>query len=576
MSSRLGVVVGALIAALAGAAPAVAGEVPASFGLLPERERSLLVTFADRPDAVVAGRRLTGLGTVHASAPAVGVWELRASAPGTVRSAALRRRGVRRAEWSLKRTTHALTDPRPPRPVTLPLQVLPAPTDPLAVNPSQQWPLHTGTWSIGMSAHPRPTIAILDSGIDSTHEEWRADGLLVSPRSTQRNTNTAEDHSPAGHGTHVAGIAAAPANGVGIVGVAPASASGSGTSVNRVIPVQITNVLEESSDATLIRGIVWAVDHGARVINISSGGRGYSHAFQETINWAYREGVLIVASVGNEGQEENYLNYPAAYAHVIGVGAQCDGVVDPGFGCPRAFRRATFSNFNESVDLLAPGVAVLSTLPLPVTEGRVAPGYGLKDGTSMAAPYVAGVAALVFASHPGISPHQVTRILATTASRGRAGLPRTSTDGWGIVNARAAVTAPAPVDDLAEMNDDVRWLARRLDLRPTRSPVRLTAWADANDDPIDVYPVILRRGERLKVTIVSSAGRLVPLVFRPSVRSFERITQAGFDRNLLGRAVRPTPRIRTVVVRARESGRHFVVVAAEHRGGAYSLRLQRL
>ncbi len=248
----------------------------------------------------------------------------------------------------------------------------------------------------------RPRIAILDSGIDPTHEEWGGPASpLVAPRSTIRNDADASDHGITGHGTHVAGIAAAPTNGVGIVGVAPASAASA-----QVIPVQIADENGDSSDLTIIRGIRWAVNNGAKVINISAGGVGYSKAFQDTILWASSRGALVVASVGNQGQDVNSLNYPAAYRRVLGVGAQCDGVVT--YDCPRPYGVATFSTHNRSVDVIAPGVDVLSTVPRRVTERVVAPGYALKDGTSMAAPYVAGVAALVMASNGGtLSAYQV-------------------------------------------------------------------------------------------------------------------------------------------------------------------------
>jgi hypothetical protein len=543
----------------------------------PITDRALLVTFSDRPDRATGEARLSGLGVARPSVPEIGVWELRPRDAATARERALTRDRVVRAEWSRVRTSDVLTAPRPQPLAPLPPVTLPEPTDPFYAQPSpnQQWNLHRGTWMPGLAAYDRPTIAILDSGVDSTHEEWREPGLLVAPRSTIRNTGSAEDIGERGHGTHVAGIAAAPANGIGVVGVAPASPNPAVPGVSKVMPVQIADALGRSTDATMIRGIRWSVTNGAKVINISSGGPGYSQAFQDTVNWAFRNGALIVASVGNEGLEDNPLNYPAAYDHVIGVGAQCDGTVEL-IDCPRAYARARFSNFNYSVDLLAPGVNIASTIPLAVGEGQFAAGYGFKSGTSMSAPYVAGVAALVFASHPGITPYQVTRILQATASRGTVG--RNSTEGWGIVNAMAAAQAPAPVDDLSEINDDVKWLPKKETLRATRAPQRLQARADFNDDPIDTYPVLLRQGERLKVTIVAVKGRLGLYVFRPSAPSVSPtvLSDRQFNAKLLGSAKRSTPGTRTVVVRARESGRHFVTVYAVAGGGDYTLKIQRL
>ncbi len=132
------------------------------------------------------------------------------------------------------------------------------------------------------------------------------------------------------------------------------------------------------------------------------------------------------------------------------------------------------------MDVIAPGVDVLSTVPRRVTERAVAPGYALKDGTSMAAPYVAGVAALVMAANRGtLSTFQVLSQIENTATDiGTSG--RDDFSGNGVVNPRAAVTLQAPADDADEVNDDIKWLKRhhlapRVDAarRSTRAP---TAW----------------------------------------------------------------------------------------------------
>ena len=554
-----------------------AGASAHSLGQVVPGDRTLLVTFGDRPDAATARERLRGVGTIHESVPQVGLWELRAARPATARADVLRRPAVRLAEWSLRQTSDALTDPPKPPPATLPLQVLPDPADPVYADAAVAWGMHRGTWSMGLAAYDRPTIAILDSGIALTHEEWRDGGVVVFPRSIVDGDDTPEDVSPIGHGTHVAGIAAAPANGVGVVGVAPASGSPADPGMSKVMPVQVSVADGTSTVGMTIRGIRWAVTHGAKVVNISSGGPNYVQAYQNVVNWAYRNGVLIVASVGNDGLTGNEVSFPAGYDHVVGVGALCDAKVSVAFGCVAPFTRAGFSNFNASVDMLAPGVNVPSSVPLSVTKNQVAPGYGLLSGTSMAAPFVAGAAALVFASHPGITPYQVTRILESTASRAAAGRARTNRDGWGVVNPLAAAQAPAPVDDLAEPNDDVQFLPRGLTLRPGRAPVRLSAWADANDDPYDTYPVFLRKGQRLKVTIDAPSARLGVFVFRPSTPSTgAALSNAQLAVKSLGQTRVTTPGRRVVVVTARETGRHFVTVTATFRGSPYTLKIQRL
>ena len=558
-----------------------------SIGKVPTSGQVLLVTFTDRPGRAIVETRMGGLGAVSESVPELGIWALAPSRAATARAQVLTRPQVARAEWSMLRKTDNLTDARPVPPPALPLITAAEPTDPYyaVVGQYQQWSLHQGNWAPGLSGYDRPTIAILDSGVDGSHEEWRQPGLLVFPRSTFQHVNRADDISDKGHGTHVAGIAAAPADGIGIVGVAPASANPALPGVSKVMPVQISDVQGVSQDSTMIAGIRWAVNHGAKVINISSGGPGASNAFQDTVNWAFKRGALIVASVGNEGlpdplnpESVNLVNFPAGYDHVIGVGALCDGLVRLP-DCPESFGRARFSNFNYTVDVMAPGVNIVSTVPLAIHEREAdRPGYALKDGTSMAAPYVAGVVALIYASHPGITPYQVTRILQATSSGATAGFARSRRFGWGAVNPLLVAQAQAPVDDLSEINDDVKWLPKRDTLRVTRTPIQLTARMDYNDDQFDNYAVQLRKGERMKVTIISQRAKLGLTVYRPGtssvvlgVRTAEQLAAKW-----LGQIRRPTPGTRTVVVRARETGRHFIALNALAGGDDYTLVIRRL
>ena len=521
----------------------------------------LLVTFADTPTSAVALARLAGLGAVTGVLPEAGIWSVVPRDAQTARDRALRRPGVSGVEWSEKHASQEL--PAPP----LPLAPAPAVTDPL-FTPTAQWGLLTHTsWGLDLTTiATRPRIAILDSGIDPLHEEWRGpDSPLVAPRSTLRNDGDASDHGITGHGTHVAGIAAAPANGVGIVGVAPASAT-----TAQVIPVQIADREGDSSDLTIIRGIRWAVKHGAKVINISAGGIGYSRAFQDTILWASGRGALVVASVGNQGQDVNSLNYPAAYRRVLGVGAQCDGVVT--YDCPRPYGVATFSTHNRSVDVIAPGVNVLSSVPRRVTEGVVAPGYALKDGTSMAAPYVSGVAALVMASNRGtLSTYQVLRQIENTATDiGAKG--RDDFSGNGVINPRAAVTLQAPPDDAEEVNDDVKWLKGTISLHQA-TPLAIAASADRVEDPDDVYAVRLKKGERLRMDLRHSRGTLDLYLWSPGTR-----TVATGDGNLKKHLVKFKSGVRrraVLVARAPRAGVYYVNVYARAGRSTYVLKLLR-
>jgi subtilisin family serine protease len=577
------------------AAAAPAGQAIRLGSVLPGA--SLLVTFADRPGAAEAAVRLRGLGALRPLLPDAGVWRVAAAPSAAVRGRALARLAVAAAEWSLVRRVDALGEPTPGDPAAavrllpttpdappaagiaaVPTPV-PPPITPAAIAPiadplfvsGRQWGLTRGRWTPAITGFAtRPAIAILDAGVDLHHEEWAGTSSpLIFPRSTVRDDDNADDWGRTGHGTHVAGIAAAPANGLGIIGTAPGLAT-----TAPVIPIQISDPDGQSTDETMIAGIRWAVVHGARVINISAGGPGFSQAFQNTVDWAFRRGALIVASVGNEGEgREDYVNYPAGYAHVLGVGAQCDEVVDPP-DCTRPYGPASFTSHNRSLDVIAPGVDILSSVPLRVTDRQVAPGYALKDGTSMAAPYVAGAAALIFAANPSASPYQVLRQIQNTATdigpRGRDDL-----SGYGILNTLAAVTLPLPSDDPGEVNDDVRFVADEASLKETGRPAVIRAAIDQHDDPDDLYPVLLRRGETVRATVTYDAGLLNLYLWRPRTRTVSTSGPKNYRDNVVKFVGEPGVRRQVLVAKAPTTGRYYLNVFARRGGGRYTLTIRR-
>ena len=571
MCSRALALAAAALLATAGTAAAAGPSKPAdppagsgqsAFARTAGGDRTLLVTFSDAPRRVGAEARLAGLGVVAPVLAEAGVWGVTAADPATARERALARADVTGAEWSLARATDAR--PAPPGP----LGPTPTFTDPF-FTPATQWGLLAGpAWGADLTAvGPRPRIAILDSGIDPTHEEWAGPtSPLVAPRSTLRSDDDASDHGDSGHGTHVAGIAAAPANGLGIVGVAPASVA-----EGQVIPIQIADNEGASTDETMIRGIRHAVNNGAKVINISAGGPGYSRAFQDAVLWATREGALIVASVGHQGQDVNALNFPAGYSRVLGVGAECDGTVT--FDCPAAFGPATFSNHNRTVDVIAPGVNVLSSVPVRVQERAVKPGYALKDGTSMAAPYVTGVAALVMAANDGaLSPYQVSRHITNTAlDVGRGG--RDDVSGYGVVNPRAAVTLRGPADDANEVNDDVKWVKGSPTRLDESRPRLVTATADRFEDPEDVYPIPLARGDTLRATLTHTKGVLDVYLWEPGTTTVST-SNGNLERHLLRFRSGVAKRV-AINYTAERTGVHFIDVFARRGAGGYTLRLVR-
>lgn len=230
------------------------------------------------------------------------------------------------------------------------------------------------------------TVAIVDSGIDCRHPDILSQ-CVIGRDFVNNDDDPADDH---GHGTHVAGIVGAVGdNNLGIVGVAHRA---------RLMPVKALGAGGSGRHSEIAAGITWATDWGAKVINLSLGAPFGSATLENAINYAWGKGVVVVCAAGNDGSATDH--YPAAYKNCISVAATNS-----------ADQRAPFSNYAASVDVAAPGVSILST-----TRGS----YQAWDGTSMAAPNVAGVVALIRAAHPTWSNTQVRAALESTADPIRA------------------------------------------------------------------------------------------------------------------------------------------------------------
>jgi subtilisin family serine protease len=260
-------------------------------------------------------------------------------------------------------------------------------------------------WDVTVGA-ASVTIAVLDSGVDESHPDL---SVKLQPGASFLSADPAPPGAPAAcpdnpgvrddfdHGTHVSGIAAAATdNGVGVAGLAWGA---------RILPVKVLDCTGNGSDAQVIAGMDWAVTRGARVINLSVGGPGQSDVLDAAVARAWQAGVLVVAAAGNGASEVPY--YPAASPHALAITASDR---DDRFA-------SSFSNRGPWVSLAAPGVGILSTYPTYMGQWHRSPGYQLKDGTSMAAPYVSGLAALLFSLHPDYSPNRITAILFLSADR---------------------------------------------------------------------------------------------------------------------------------------------------------------
>ncbi len=263
-------------------------------------------------------------------------------------------------------------------------------------------------WSLSTGS-PAVTIAIIDTGVDLGHPDLSA--KIVGGHDFVNNDNSAQDDN--GHGTHVAGIAAAVTNnGRGVAGVSWGA---------RIMPVKVLDEAGNGTFADVAAGIIWASDQGAQVINLSLGGTSASSVLQDAVDYASAKGVVIVAAAGNYGA--NFVLYPAHYPNVIAVAA-----TDSTNG------RADFSDYGPEVDLAAPGVDILSTLP---------GGYGYLSGTSMSTPFVAGLAAILRGVPGSGSPDAIAFDMESTAlDLGPSGPD--SFYGYGLIQMDAAIRLVLP------------------------------------------------------------------------------------------------------------------------------------
>ena len=233
-------------------------------------------------------------------------------------------------------------------------------------------------------------IAICDTGIDQNHEDLAAK-IVANKNFTL--SRTVDDKY--GHGTHVAGIAAAITNnGKGVVGVGFNSS---------LVNIKVLGDTGTGYYSWVANGIIWAADNGASIINLSLGGTSASDTLKSAVDYAWGKGSVLVAAAGNDNTDVPL--YPAYYENCIAVAATDQNDV-----------KATFSNYGAWVDIAAPGVDIFSTMPNHKNRIGIL-NYGSLSGTSMSTPYVAGVAALVFAAKPGWTNAEVrTQIQASVDS----------------------------------------------------------------------------------------------------------------------------------------------------------------
>ncbi|MCG2796735.1 MAG: S8 family serine peptidase, partial [Actinomycetia bacterium] len=269
------------------------------------------------------------------------------------------------------------------------------------------------------------TIAVVDSGINSEHEDLQ--NRVVGGYNFRDNNSDTTDVT--GHGTMVSGVIAAETdNHLGIAGAA-------GTCPNvKIMPLRIKDSAGQSTSKLSTRAIMYAAQHDAKIINMSYGGTDWAGAEQDAINSAYQNGCILVAASGNQDLPDDpvdIVQYPAAYDNVIAVGAT-----------GRDGRRWVDSCYGENLDIMAPGVDIWTT----TSDGL----YWYVSGTSFAAPFVSGVAALILASRSDLSPSIVTQCLTTTTYS----LPGYTVGeyGAGLLDAYGAIRKALPPDIQVEVS----------------------------------------------------------------------------------------------------------------------------
>lgn len=450
------------------------------------------------------------------------------------------------------------------------------PNDPFAFRQWHLAPIRAFDFWPDPPTLPGVRVAIVDSGIDAGHPELAR--RIAGARSFVGGSALTDEH---GHGTFLAGeIAAAVNNQQGIAGIAFSSQ----LLVAKVVRPDRTIALD--AEAAAIR---WAVDNGARVINLSLGGLRdpgnagrdtYSRLEAAAVEYAYERGAVLVAAVGNGDQAPrepwDYASYPAALPHVLGVSAVArDGSVPD------------FSNRDPVYnDVAAPGEDIFSTLPRALTAARpTCPEQGYSscgpdeyregEGTSFAAPQVAAAAALLLSVNPRLRPDQVTAVLERTAVDAnvatgcrRCPQARDRFSGWGrldVTRALGALGRQLPEADRFETNDDAGPRARRLF---GSGLVRFRATLDFWDDPVDVYAVRLRAGQRLVATLRGPPGTNVDLtLWRPATQTVFRAP----PRLRAARSARPGPREQVAHTAARGGWFYLQVQLAAPGAGSYAL-----
>ncbi|MCX3058711.1 type VII secretion-associated serine protease mycosin [Streptomyces beihaiensis] len=298
-----------------------------------------------------------------------------------------------------------------------------------AMKADQMWQTSTGK---GI------TVAVIDTGVDADHPDLKGRVLKGEDLATNKPGGQHTDYD--GHGTNMAGLIAGSgsnAGGTGAFGLAPGA---------RILPVRLPRsegLTQTQGNKQLIgavaKGIRYAADAGAQVINISQGATAGSTQLSSAVRYALNKGSLIFAAVGNSGNAGNLTEYPAATPGVVGVAA-----------VGKDLKRTEESEYGPQVDMAAPGEDMVAAC---TSKTHLCRGHGTSDATAIAS----ASAALIWSAHPKWTNNQVLRVMLNTIGAPVDGSKRTNSIGYGIVRPRVALKNPGdpgpankyPLPDLA-------------------------------------------------------------------------------------------------------------------------------
>ncbi|MGW1812641.1 type VII secretion-associated serine protease mycosin [Streptomyces sp. NPDC002125] len=333
------------------------------------------------------------------------------------------------------------------------------------------------------------TVAVIDSGVDATNPDLA--GRVLEGLNLEKDLPGDELEDYSGHGTGMAGLISGTGQalgGNGAFGLAPGA---------KILPIRMPKAGGAANQAAgdkrfnenLPKAIKYAVDHDAKVINVSLGVTTGSQNLNEAVEYALTKGALIFASTGNSGDGSNLVEYPAGTPGVVGVGA-----------VGQDLQRTDESQYGPQVDLTAPGEEMIHACG---GETGFCESHGTSDATALAS----ASAALIWSKHPDWTNNQVLRVLLNTAGGPTTGEERADDIGYGIVRPRIALTTPGdpgPADEYPLPD-----LAAAASPAPSAEPSKAAGGAETGDEPAAAAPAADDEGGNAALWIGLGVGAVV-------------------------------------------------------------------